>query len=143
MCVLHGGHLPSVVSAARRRLLEGVEPAISRLMEIVEARPGQCKGCGHKDEVTGVVCTGCGRSDDNSTIVSAIRTLLDRCGLGPRVTVAVEQEPEDLGQRSVAELRARAQEILEMADYLEAEQAAALAAGEVDNSEPDETPAVH
>lgn len=140
VCVVHGGSVPHVIAAAKRRLLEASEPAIARLVEIIESRPGVCKGCGHVDPATGAKCCGCGRSDDNSTIVHAIRTLLDRCGLGPKMTIATEQQPEDLSQMSVAQLRARAHEILEMADYLEASGAAGQEAVEEDTDTDEATP---
>jgi hypothetical protein len=61
------------VAAARRRLLEAVEPSISRLLGYIESPPG--------------LCPVCNRSDDTAAIVSAARTVLDRAGLHPSLNV--------------------------------------------------------
>jgi hypothetical protein len=120
VCNIHGGRTPNAVAAARARLLQAAGPAITRLLEIIESHPGRCTGCGHVDSVTGVKCEGCGRDTDRSATISAIRTLLDRCGLGPHSTVTVEPgEKDQLRGMSSDQLRARAQQILAMADYLE------------------------
>jgi len=76
VCVIHGGRAPQTIAAARQRLLEGVEPAIVRLLKFIETPPGLCEVCG--------------RSDDTGAVVSAIRTLLDRAGLGPSATLKVD-----------------------------------------------------
>jgi hypothetical protein len=75
VCVMHGGRAPQTIAAAKQRLLEGVEPAIARLLRFIETPPG--------------LCDACGRCDDTGAIVSAIRTLLDRAGLGPHATMEV------------------------------------------------------
>lgn len=80
VCVMHGGKAPQTIAAARQRLLEGVEPAIVRLLKFIETPPGLCEVCG--------------RSDDTSAIVSAIRTLLDRAGLGPSATLKVDTQQQ-------------------------------------------------
>src|SRR5689334_578842 len=77
VCAVHGGRAPQTIAAAKQRLLEGVEPAIARLLRFIETPPGLCEVCG--------------RSDDTGAIVGAIRTLLDRAGLHPALTV--EQAP--------------------------------------------------
>ena len=76
VCINHGGRAPQTIAAAKRRLLEGVEPAIARLLRFIESPPGLCEACG--------------RCDDTSAIVSAIRTLLDRAGLHPSLSVRYE-----------------------------------------------------
>jgi hypothetical protein len=46
VCVLHGGGAPQTIAAAKRRLLEGVEPALTRLLRFIETPPGLCNVCG-------------------------------------------------------------------------------------------------
>jgi hypothetical protein len=86
VCVNHGGAAPQTIAAARQRLLEGVEPAIVRLLKFIETPPG--------------LCATCGRSDDTSAIVSAIRTLLDRAGLGPTTTLEVDDKRAESRRRA-------------------------------------------
>ena len=101
VCALHGGKAPQTVAAAKARLLEGVEPAIARLMRFIEAPPG--------------LCALCGRSDDTGAIVSAIRTLLDRCGLGPSATMQVVATVEQPYVRlSTDEMIAKLEALLDM-----------------------------
>lgn len=76
--MMHGGKAPQTIAAARQRLLEAVEPGIVRLLRFIESPPG--------------LCDVCGRSDDTSAIVSAIRTVFDRAGLGPTSTIKVGHE---------------------------------------------------
>jgi hypothetical protein len=97
---MHGGRVPQTIAAAKLRLLEGVEPAIARLRRFIESPPG--------------LCDVCGRSDDTSAIVSAIKALLDRCGLGPQVKVEVStaEPPSEL---SLDDLIARLELLLEQA----------------------------
>jgi hypothetical protein len=95
ICVMHGGRAPQVLAAAKLRLLEVVEPAIARLLRFIEAPPGQCDVCG--------------RCDDTSAIVSAIRTVLDRSGLGPSASLTVTAAPPDETPHTTEELLARAE----------------------------------
>ena len=98
VCVNHGGKAPQTIAAAKQRLLEGVEPAIARLLRFIEAPPG--------------LCNTCGRCDDTGAIVGAIRTLLDRAGLGPHATMEVVQpHHEDLSALTLEELAQRAERI--------------------------------
>jgi hypothetical protein len=96
VCSAHGGRAPQTIAAAKLRLLEGVEPAIARLLRFIESPPG--------------LCDVCGRCDDTSAIVGAIRTLLDRAGLGPTAMMQVTTAPtHDLSHLSQGELAEHAE----------------------------------
>ena len=97
VCANHGGKAPQTIAAARARLLEAVEPAVARLLRFIVAPPG--------------LCDACGRSDDTGAIVSAIRTVLDRCGLGPTATVQVAPADRPYEDLSLAELADRAEDL--------------------------------
>ncbi len=104
VCAVHGGKAPQTVAAAKLRLLEAVEPAIARLLRFIETPPG--------------LCDVCGRSDDTAAIVSAIRTVLDRAGLGPTATMQVtttEPSHGEYADMSEDELIAHLEETLESA----------------------------
>lgn len=98
---MHGGRLPQTVAAAKRRLLEAVEPAISRLLTYIESPPG--------------LCAVCGRSDDTGAIVRAAQVVLDRAGLHPSLTVEVQPAASPLEHLTTDELVARLEAMLEHA----------------------------
>jgi hypothetical protein len=115
ICTMHGGRAPQILAAAKLRLLEAVEPAIARLLRFIEAPPG--------------LCHVCGRSDDTSAIVAAIRTVLDRAGLGPSASLAVTAAPPDETPHTTEELLRRAERLVgALREQLEAEAAQQLPA---------------
>jgi hypothetical protein len=95
ICTMHGGRAPQILAAAKLRLLEAVEPAIARLLRFIESPPG--------------LCHVCGRSDDTSAIVSAIKAVLDRSGLGPSASLTVTAAPTDETAQTTEELLRRAE----------------------------------
>jgi hypothetical protein len=74
VCNLHGGNAPMAREAARRRLMELVEPAIGGLLRVLSAPS---------------TCAACGRSDDMGTIVAAAKVVLDRTGHGPHSSMSI------------------------------------------------------
>lgn len=76
VCAHHGGAAPQVVRAAKMRLLELVDPAITALLRTLTARGS---------------CPSCGRSEEPSAILRAAIAVLDRTDLGPRSTIALEK----------------------------------------------------
>ena len=110
VCAVHGGRAPQTVAAAKRRLLEGIEPAITRLLRIIETPPG--------------LCASCGRFDDTSAVVSAIRTLLDRAGLHPSLSVEVQPAANPYEHLSLDELIERHEATLEKMRQLRNEERA-------------------
>ena len=61
VCASHGGRAPQVREAAKRRMLELVDPALARLAELIQ-------------------------SSDHQVAVRACLGLLDRAGFGPSST---------------------------------------------------------
>ena len=98
VCDLHGGDSPQVIAKAKLRLLEAVEPAIARLIRFIESPPG--------------LCDTCGRCDDTSAIVSAIKAVLDRSGLGPQSTLVIEPPRSPFIDLSTDELIEKTERIL-------------------------------
>ena len=78
VCLAHGAGAPQVKAKARQRLLETVDPLVSRLIEI---------GLDDTQPVT-FACTECGEENrvkagiDPRAALVAIRDALDRAGLG-------------------------------------------------------------
>jgi len=123
ICTMHGGRAPQTVAAAKLRLLEVVEPAIARLLRFIESPPG--------------LCDVCGRCDDTSAIVSAIRTVLDRCGLGPAASLTLTAAPPDETPHTTEELLRRAEMLVgalreQLADEAAPQLAATTGEGAVD-----------
>jgi hypothetical protein len=75
VCNLHGGNAPVTKEAARKRLLELVDPAINGLLRVLNAPSA---------------CAACGRSDDLGTMVAAAKVVLDRTGHGPHSSLSVQ-----------------------------------------------------
>jgi hypothetical protein len=102
VCCVHGGKAPQTVAAAKQRLLLMVEPAMDALYRILQHGPP---------------CTACGRSDDdkNPVVVRAAQIVLDRCGCGPQMNVALSSPPDnDLSTLSLDELIERGERSLEL-----------------------------
>jgi hypothetical protein len=64
--VLHGGSIPAVREAARRRLFGALDPALDWLMQCLR---------------TGAPCEHCGRSDldRDPVVMRAVQLVVDRC----------------------------------------------------------------
>jgi hypothetical protein len=98
VCRLHGGGVPVAKAAARKRLLALVPDALEALQEAIDKA-------------------------DWSQVVRASLGILDRAGLGPHQTIAVEAEGESLKKLTDDELKARALQVLAV---IEARKARAL-----------------
>lgn len=99
VCWAHGGKQPMSQDSARKRLTLLVEPAIAFFGEIMTA---------------GEYCAHCGRRDDMSLVLKAATVVLDRCGLGPKATVQVENKLEDLSEMTDDELLQAAKDITDL-----------------------------
>lgn len=103
MCAHHGGKVPGVQLAAKRRLLAMVEPALDALLRALQM---------------GSPCQHCGRSDNMAVVVKAAQIVLDRTGFHPSMTLEVGPAKgptwerfvtdEELGQ--IAQITARAKQ---------------------------------
>lgn len=74
VCVNHGGAAPHVQRSADERLRDLVDPAISALTRMLRSLP-ECRHCGRTD------------ADRDPVVLSAAKTILDRCGFGPGMSV--------------------------------------------------------
>ena len=90
VCVTHGGSAPQVIAAARRRLLEGVDPAIDLLMETLE-RPSTSKMRIGDETVEVVNEQLLGRQ------LTAAKEVLDRAGLKPTEKLEITSEGDLAG----------------------------------------------
>jgi hypothetical protein len=96
VCVLHGGSIPAVQSAAKLRLIAMVEPILTTFEEILAAwHRVTCTGCGHVDE-NGVKCVGCGKpTGDPAPVIRIGQLVLDRSGFHPTLTVEQAAPPHN------------------------------------------------
>lgn len=90
VCDLHGGNTPLARAAAKQRLLMMVEPAFEMLVKAME-------------------------SDDIRSGVKAAEIILDRAGFGPKSTVMVEDNRDNLANLTREELAQRAASLAERA----------------------------
>ncbi len=104
VCELHGGASPLARAAAQKRLLMLVEPAFEMLLKAME-------------------------SNDIKSGVRAAEVILDRAGFGPKATLEVTTNKDNLANLSREELAQRAMELAERARSL-------VARNEVVDAEP-------
>src|SRR5688572_17763674 len=97
VCAAHGGRSLSVQAEARKRLLSFVDPALSKLEEMLEP--------------SGLPCGVCGRNDDRQIILSAIKLILDRA-LPAQQKVKVKHQLDKMGGKAtMKDLRRELEEV--------------------------------
>ncbi len=87
VCRFHGGGVPIVRAAAKKRLLALVPDALEALHEAIDQA-------------------------DWAQVVRAALGILDRAGLGPHQTIGIEAEGESLKKLTDDELKARAMQVV-------------------------------
>src|SRR6185369_14903301 len=86
-CPMHGGGIPAVREAAKRRLLAMVDPVLSAFEEILESWQR-------------TTCPACGKpTGDTAPVIRVGQLVLDRAGFHPSVDVTVRS-----GESPFAEL---------------------------------------
>lgn len=93
VCELHGGASPMAKAQARKRLMMLVEPAFEMLIKAME-------------------------SNDMKSGVRAAEIILDRAGFGPKATLQIQDERDNLANLSTEELQARAERLAARARLL-------------------------
>jgi hypothetical protein len=123
VCDHHGAKAPLSLQAAKERLAILCEPALDVLYRATRAAPA---------------CTHCGRSDADRdpTAVRAAIAILDRYGLGPHATVALEAAANTFADLSTSELIERLESMLAVARQFEQQQLDTLDAYVVDADAP-------
>lgn len=86
VCATHGGSEPATRAAARRRLLEFVEPALVTLRDKLD-------------------------SDDDMAAIKAATAILDRAGFGVHASLTVNDKREDLSTLTDEQLAQRVVDI--------------------------------
>jgi hypothetical protein len=102
VCKDHGGRLPQTQAEMRRRLMSFVDPALSKLEELLEP--------------SGLPCAHCGRTDDRQIILGAVKLILDRA-LPASARLKVKMPGSGLRKASMTELK---EELGRIAGLLEA-----------------------
>lgn len=82
VCDRHGGKAPQVRRSAEQRLRALADPAVAALERALESHGEPCEVCGRSD------------GDRDPNVIRAAQMVLDRCGLGPKATLALERVPE-------------------------------------------------